>query len=135
MGKNRDAWVEHAALYSRVRYTELYPGIDLVFHGDQDQMEYDFEVAPGMSPEKIQLGFRGSEAIHSFHVFERPACHATEVFRMEAGQMYGRRPKCVQSLLYFDAGVISSAQTAIGRMYMPARKFPVASHASGVRNQ
>jgi ATP-dependent protease HslVU (ClpYQ) peptidase subunit len=36
----------------------------------------------------------------------------------------------------FDlAGVISRAQMAMGRMYMPARKFPVISHASGVRNQ
>ena len=36
----------------------------------------------------------------------------------------------------FDlAGVISGAQMAMGRMYMPARKFPVISHASGVRNQ
>ena len=32
-------------------------------------------------------------------------------------------------------GVISTAQMAIGRMYIPARKFPVMSHASGVRNQ
>ena len=63
-GKNRDTWVEHAALYSRVRYPELYPGIDLVFHGNQDQMEYDFEVAPGASPGKIQLGFRGAESMH-----------------------------------------------------------------------
>jgi hypothetical protein len=62
-GKNRAAWVEHATLYAQVRYPELYPGIDLVFHGNQDQMEYDFEVAPGVSPEKIQLGFRGTDAI------------------------------------------------------------------------
>ena len=27
-------------------------------------MEYDFEVAPSVSPEKIQLGFRGAEAMH-----------------------------------------------------------------------
>lgn len=32
-------------------------------------------------------------------------------------------------------GIISIAQTAAGRMYMGARKFPVSSHASGVRNQ
>ena len=63
-GKNRDTWVEHAALYARVRYPKLYPGIDLIFHGNQDQMEYDFEVAPGVSPAKIELGFRGAEAMH-----------------------------------------------------------------------
>jgi hypothetical protein len=63
-GKNREAWVERAALYARVRYPELYPGIDLVFHGNQDQMEYDFDVAPSVSPEKIQLGFRGAKSMH-----------------------------------------------------------------------
>jgi hypothetical protein len=51
-------------MYARVRYPKLYPGIDVVFHGNQDQMEYDFEVAPGVSPEKIELGFRGAERMH-----------------------------------------------------------------------
>ena len=37
---------------------------------------------------------------------------------------------------YFALGsVISRAQIAVGRIYIPARKFPVISHASGVRNQ
>src|ERR1700721_1480634 len=40
-----------------------------------------------------------------------------------------------QSAGFTLAGVISGAQIAVGRMYMPARKFPVISHASGVRNQ
>ena len=40
-------------------------------------------------------------------------------------------------VIFYSArrGVISRAQMAIGRMYIPARKFPVMSHASGVRNQ
>jgi hypothetical protein len=41
-----------------------------------------------------------------------------------------------EEYFYFArGGVISRAQIAIGRMYIPARKFPVISQASGVRNQ
>ena len=64
VGKNQAGWIEHAALYRRVRYQNLYPETDLIFHGNQDQMEYDFEVAPGASPENIQLAFRGAKATH-----------------------------------------------------------------------
>jgi hypothetical protein len=42
---------------------------------------------------------------------------------------------CLYQLYCALGGVISMAQIAVGRMYIPARKFPVMSQASGVRNQ
>jgi hypothetical protein len=63
-GKTRSSWIQHVPLYSRVRYHDLFPGTDLIFHGNQDQMEYDFELAPGASPEGIQLAFRGAKGKH-----------------------------------------------------------------------
>jgi hypothetical protein len=63
-GKNPQAWIRHAPLYARVRYHEVSPGTDLIFYGDHDQMEYDFEVAPGADPKQIQLAFRGAKAAH-----------------------------------------------------------------------
>jgi hypothetical protein len=40
-----------------VRYKNVYQGIDLVYHGNQRSLEYDFQVAPGADPEAIRFGF------------------------------------------------------------------------------
>jgi len=49
--------------YGRVRFARVYPGIDLVFHGGQTEVEYDFEVAPGGSPDRIVLEFDGAGSV------------------------------------------------------------------------
>ncbi|PYN13738.1 MAG: hypothetical protein DME05_17700, partial [Candidatus Rokuibacteriota bacterium] len=49
--------------YARVRYEDLYPGIDLVYYGNQRQLEYDFVVRPGADPRRIALGFRGAQRL------------------------------------------------------------------------
>ena len=41
--------------YAKVQYKGVYPGIDLVFYGNQGQLEYDFAVAPGADPSAIKL--------------------------------------------------------------------------------
>jgi hypothetical protein len=49
--------------YGRVRYQDIYPGIDLVYYGNRRQLEYDFVVAPGAYPNRIQLSFPGAGQI------------------------------------------------------------------------
>ena len=46
-------------LYGRVRWRAVYSGIDLVFRGNQDHLEYDFEIGAGHDPGKINLAFDG----------------------------------------------------------------------------
>ena len=57
-----DARQWHAAVptYAKVRYRSVYPGIDVVYYGNQQQLEYDFIVAPGGDPKRIILSFEGS---------------------------------------------------------------------------
>lgn len=50
-------------VYRRLRYTSVYPGIDLLFHGRQDMLEYDFIVAPGADPERIHLDYAGARYV------------------------------------------------------------------------
>ena len=50
-------------LYGRVRVRGVYRGIDLLFHGNQERLEYDFEIAAGGDPGKIELSFDGAECI------------------------------------------------------------------------
>ena len=47
------------ANYAEVAYKGVYRGINLVYHGDQQQLEYDFVVQPGASPGAIRLAFDG----------------------------------------------------------------------------
>ena len=49
--------------YAKVHYREVYPGIDLVYYGNQRQLEYDFVVAPGADPKRIVLGFKGADKL------------------------------------------------------------------------
>jgi hypothetical protein len=46
--------------FGRVAYRQVYPGIDLVFYGNQREIEYDFVVSPGADPRAIRLTFEGA---------------------------------------------------------------------------
>jgi hypothetical protein len=46
-----------------VKYQQLYPGIDLVYYGKQQQLEYDFLVAPGADPNVIRLSYEGTDKL------------------------------------------------------------------------
>lgn len=63
VGKDSAKWRTNVPTYGKVRYREVYKGIDLVYYGNQRQLEYDFVVAPGADPEKILLRFEGADAI------------------------------------------------------------------------
>ena len=50
----RDRWRGGVANFARVRYQQVYPGIDVVYYGTQNQLEYDFVLAPGANPDAIR---------------------------------------------------------------------------------
>ena len=52
--------VPHAG---RVRYRDVYPGIDLVYYGNRRRLEFDFDVAPGADPGQIKLAFPESNRV------------------------------------------------------------------------
>ena len=47
------SWITNLPTFGGVRYRKVYPHTDLIFHGDANRLEYDFNVAPGGSPERI----------------------------------------------------------------------------------
>jgi hypothetical protein len=49
--------------YGSVRYAQVYPDIDIVYHARDGQLEYDFVVAPGGDPQTIRLGFEGATSV------------------------------------------------------------------------
>ena len=56
-------WRHGILRYQRVRYREVYPGIDLVYYGDQERLEYDFVVGVHADPRVIQLEFPGASGL------------------------------------------------------------------------
>ena len=56
-------WHAGVATYERVVYREVWPGVDLVYHGDQHRLEYDFVVAPDADPAAIVLEIDGAERV------------------------------------------------------------------------
>jgi uncharacterized repeat protein (TIGR01451 family) len=61
IGNDPAKWRTNVASYAKVRYEQVYPGIDLVFYGNQRQLEYDFIVAPGATPDAIRLAVEGAD--------------------------------------------------------------------------
>lgn len=57
IGSDPTKWRTGIATYARVQYAHVYPGIDLVYYGTQLQLEFDFDVAPGADPRKIEMQF------------------------------------------------------------------------------
>lgn len=60
-GKDPDGWVTGVEHFAKVAYDDIYPGIDVVFHGHEGALRYDFHVAPQADPSQIRLGFQGVE--------------------------------------------------------------------------
>jgi len=60
IGSDPKKWHSDVASYGQVKYSGLYPGVDLVFYGDHGKLEYDFVVAPGADPRAIQLKLQGA---------------------------------------------------------------------------
>jgi len=59
IGDNPEKWQIGIPTYRRVVYRQVYPGIDVVYYGDQGQLENDFVIAPGGDPSRIRLAFEG----------------------------------------------------------------------------
>jgi len=63
IGNDPAKWRTDVPHYAHIQYEGVYPGIDLVWYGNQRQLEYDFVVAPGADPNQIQVAYEGVESL------------------------------------------------------------------------
>ena len=63
MGGGSSGSKTNIPLYSKVRFKDVYPHIDLVYYGCPSQLEYDFVVKPGGNPRDIQLSLEGAQKV------------------------------------------------------------------------
>jgi hypothetical protein len=62
-GSDPRNWNTNITNYAKVRYKNIFDGVDLVYYGNQGQLEYDFVVAAGADAQTIHLAFKGARGI------------------------------------------------------------------------
>lgn len=63
VGSDPTHWHTNVPNYGKVRYSSVYPGVDVVYYGNQRNLEYDFVVAPGADPRQIAVDFQGVRSL------------------------------------------------------------------------
>jgi hypothetical protein len=64
IGNDPSKWRTRIPTFGEVDYREVYPGVDLVYRGMSQQLEFDFRVAPGADPNQIRMAYAGASKIH-----------------------------------------------------------------------
>ena len=62
-GHDTDQWITDVRHYARVRYEDVYPGIDLTYYINEGELEFDWIVAPGTDPNLIDMRFDGADSV------------------------------------------------------------------------
>src|SRR5262249_12372281 len=133
IGNDPANWRTNLSTYRKVRYREVYPGIDLVFYGNQRQLEFDFAVAPGAEPERIRFTFAGAEKVEL-------DANGNLVLETGDARMIQRAPKVYQNVSgerrEIHGGYVLEPTAALGLtlldgdepLHSPAVRFRLASY-------
>jgi hypothetical protein len=89
LGQDPTKWRTNVPSFSRVKYTDVYPGVDLVFYGNQRRLEYDFIVAPGADPKAINLSLEGARNL-------RLSSHGDLLVSISGGEVAFQKPVVYQ---------------------------------------
>lgn len=122
IGNDPARWHSNIPTYSKVKYAGVYPGVDLVYYGNQRQLEYDFVVAPGADPKQVKLHFAGAEKIQlnpdgDLEIIAKNgqiAFHKPVVYQLKASQPDGLNGAPVSQREMVDGKFVLLAGNAIG---------------------
>jgi Bacterial Ig-like domain (group 3)/Beta-propeller repeat len=89
IGNDPTKWRTNIPTYAKVKYEGIYSGIDLVYYGNQRQLEYDFIVAPGADPRRIAFDVSGAKRI-------RRDAHGDLVLNVGEGEIRWHEPVVYQ---------------------------------------
>ena len=89
IGNDPTKWRTNVPTYAKVKYEGIYSGIDLVYYGNQRQLEYDFVVAPGANPRRIAFDVSGAKRI-------RQDDNGELVFKVGEDEIRWRKPVVYQ---------------------------------------
>ncbi len=110
IGNDAAQWRRNIPQFARVRYSQVYPGVDLVYYGKQGQLEYDFQIAPGADPANIQLSFEGSRRLN-LDAGDLVVETADGALRLEAPRVYQQQGSTQTAV---DGRFVLLAQNRVG---------------------
>ena len=64
IGNDRSKWHTRVPHYSKIKYKNVYPGVDLLYYGSDRRLEYDFILSPGVNYSVIELAFDGADKLN-----------------------------------------------------------------------
>src|SRR6266568_1658181 len=113
IGNNPARWHPNVPHYARVKYRGVYPGVDLVYYGNQGQLESDYVLAPGANPGQIGLRVDGARSL-------KLDSQGDLVLATASGNVLLRKPRAYQ-------------QIAGGRQEIPTSYIQRGPHLVGIR--
>src|ERR1700674_1701870 len=91
VGNDPSKWRTGVRQFGRVSYRGIYPGVDLTYYGNQQQLESDFVVEPGASPRAIEFEVAGAREL-------RLDEHGNLLLGTDAGNVQILRPGIYQTI-------------------------------------
>ncbi len=99
ISKDPSRWITNVEHFSRVRYHDLYPGVDAIFYGTNELLEYDLVARPGADLSRIRFRLKGS---HHLRLEDGDI-----VVAIGSGEL-----RCKKPLVYQEIGGSRQAMTA-----------------------
>ena len=101
IGNDPSQWHSNVPNYAKVKYAGVYPGVDLIYYGNQGQLEYDFVVQPGADVRRIILEI-GMQQMPARAHSQRTILHLTKngdlLVSGEGGEVTLQKPTIYQSV-------------------------------------
>jgi uncharacterized protein (TIGR03437 family) len=123
-GSDPSRWLVDLQTYANVHYPNVYPGIDLCYHGNQQHLEFDFVVAPKADPRQVRLRFSGAGRLRLNEagdlvvptrggtlLFHKP--HVYQDLKDERVVVDGRFKIVARNTVTFSLGAYDSKETLI----------------------
>jgi len=140
IGNDPSQWHTDVSTFGQVRYQDAYPGVDLVYYGNRQQLEYDFVVAPGADPRAIALDIAAESVVSGKRTSAplRIAPNGDLLVPTESGDVSFHKPVVYQPVnatanhaIGGDPEAASTAKSVDGRWVLQGGNqvgFEIASH-------
>jgi hypothetical protein len=107
LGNDPRHWHTNIPNYAQVRYHHVYPGIDLVYHGNQGKLENDFILSPGSNPNSIRISLEGVDSL-------RLSRSGDLALKIGDGEVYLRKPQAYQGSKNVPVHYVLKAHNEVG---------------------
>jgi hypothetical protein len=135
VGRDPAQWRTNVPVFGTVQYTDLYPGIDLRYFGDQRQVACEFVVRPGADPRRVSLEWQGVDSLEldargnlllhtAAGVVRQPRPHVYQALAPARRDIAGRYVRQASRQFGFDAGTYDATRPLVITSIVPLSVSP-----------